>query len=324
MTASADDFRIFRIRMKVDESDYSKDAWEDDKVGIWYGAWEPEDLKNAIALLEKGKKEEALKCMADTPKQKKLGWEYTKSFFDTCRRFKKIEAKKDWVWVYFGDEHELHLGQLKDAEIETDPKSQFKCDGEPFHFRHVINKKKFPLANLPDSYRLLPSAGRGNVHEHNDVYARLLKVLVECDDAKTVQRYYADLKRDNFDKWLDLLSPAEWESLCLGYLIIEHNYVPTGLLPGRTLRDYDVVGKTRDGVKVLAQCKKSPDSYDVTKDFLNDCKNWKDSRKALWFWCSYGGWSAEPSCDIKLVDKKYIKNWLCTERGKQYVDLFGN
>ena len=43
------DFRIFRIRGKyVDGTDHSKCAWEKHQVGVWYGAWSPEELNEAI------------------------------------------------------------------------------------------------------------------------------------------------------------------------------------------------------------------------------------------------------------------------------------
>ena len=124
------------------------------------------------------------------------------------------------------------------------------------------------------------------------------------------------------DEWLDFLGPTEWESLCLGYLIIEYGYVPTGLLSGRTLSIYDLVGKTRDGYRILGQCKKSSGPYDVAEDFLAPCKNEKNIKQNLWFWFSYGGWDDDPGCGIKLVDKIRIRKWLDTEKGKQYLDVF--
>jgi hypothetical protein len=60
-----------------------------------------------------------------------------------------------------------------------------------------------------------------------------------------------------WDDWLDFLGPDGWESLCLGYLICQHHFVPTGLDIGRTLKDFDVLGANLDtGKKIFAQCKK--------------------------------------------------------------------
>ena len=220
--------------------------------------------------------------------------------------------------VYFEDT--LCLGQLRDGiQIRKDHELN-NPNGELFHFRHVINQKRFPLTELPDSYRLLAlSRSWQAVHEHNSVYTQLLKTLANCSSPQEVRESYASMTTD---EWLDFLSPTEWESLCLGYLIIEYDYVPTGLLPGRTLSIYDLVGKTRNGCRILGQCKKSPDPYNVTEDFLTPCKNEKSSKQILWFWFSYGGWGEDPGYGIKLVDKTCIKKWLETEKGKPYLAVF--
>ncbi len=321
MTDLDNNFSIFRIRGKdADRTDHSKRVWEKHQVGVWYGAWSPEELDEAIKRCHchKRGKGAALEYMNNTPGQQKLGWKYTPQYFDTCRRFKDITEKKDWVWVYFEDT--LCLGQLSGGiQIQKDHELNNR-NGELFHFRHVINQKRFPLAELPDSYRLLAPAGRGNVHQQkNSVYTRLLKILARCPNPQEVREFYASMPAD---EWLDFLSPTEWESLCLGYLIIEYDYVPTGLLPGRTLSVYDLVGKTRDGCRILGQCKKSLDPYGVTEDFLIPCENEKSSKQILRFWFSYGGWSEDPGYGIKLVDKTCIKKWLDTEKGKQYLAVF--
>ena len=312
------DFRIFRIRGKdADSTDHSKYAWERHQVGVWYGAWSPEELDEAIKRCDKRGKGAALGYMNNTPGQQKLGWKYPPQYFYTCRRFKGITEKEDWVVVYFEDT--LCLGQLCGGiQIRNDHELN-NPNGELFHFRRVINQKCFSLTELPDSYRLLAPAGRSNVHQHNPVYTQLLKILARYSSPQEVREFYASMTTD---AWLDFLSPTEWESLCLGYLIIEYGYVPTGLLPGRTLSIYDLVGKTRDGRRILGQCKKSPDPYDVMEDFLTPCKNDKSSKQILWFWFSYGGWNEYPGYGVKLVDKTYIKKWLDTEKGKQYLTVF--
>ena len=318
MTDLDNDFRIFRIRGKdADDIDHSKCAWEKHQVGVWYGAWSPEELKEAIKRCHKEGKDAALEYMNNTPNQQRLGWEYTPWFFDTCQRFRGITKKEDWVVVYFEDT--LCLGQLcSGIQIQRDHELN-NLNGELFHFRHVINQKCFPLTELPDSYRLLASAGRSNVHQHNPIYTQLLKILAKCSNPQEVREAYASMATD---VWLDFLSPTEWESLCLGYLIIEYDYVPTGLLPGRTLSIYDLVGKTRDGCRILGQCKKSSGPYNVTEDFLTPCRNERSSRHILWFWFSYGGWDEDLGYGIKLVDKTCIKTWLDTGQGQQYLAVF--
>lgn len=41
-----------------------------------------------------------------------------------------------------------------------------------------------------------------------------------------------------WNEWLGFLGPQGWESLCLGYLIFEHEFVPTGLVTGGTLNHH--------------------------------------------------------------------------------------
>ena len=116
-----------------------------------------------------------------------------------------------------------------------------------------------------------------------------------------------------------MLSDTEWESLCLGYFIIEYDYVPSGLRHGKTLKDYDLVGKTlKEGKKILAQCKKNLEPYPVDESFLEACKRNKDI-DAMWFWCAYGGWGKDSHDCITLVDKDCIMKWLDTDKGKKYL-----
>ena len=313
-----DDFRIFRIRGKDAVRDnHSQKAWEMGQVGIWYGAWLPEQLDEAINKYERDGIDAALKYVNSTTEQKGFSWKYEKSYIYTCKRFRDIEEKKDWVVVYF--DQTLHIGQLKGG-IKTDKQHELNKDGELFHYRSVINPKSFPLAELPDVARLIPQTGRSNVHEYNvPTYSKLLEILVEYPDPKQVTEYFKGMDTDD---WLDFLSDAEWESLCLGYLIIEYNYVPTGLLPGRTLMNYDLVGKTIRGIRILAQCKKSHDPYAVSDEFRDACDKRKNKEETLCFWCSYGGWDESSESDIKLVDKECIKNWLGSKKGKKYLNVF--
>ncbi|WP_424946355.1 hypothetical protein [Candidatus Spongiihabitans sp.] len=320
MTDLDDRFRIVRIRGKdASNCDHAKRAWEMGQVGVWYGAWSPEELDNAIEKRSEEGKVTALEYLANTKRQKKLDWgeSYPEKMFDTCWRFQDITENRDWVVVYFDDA--LHLGQLQGG-IETNEDHDLNNDnGELFHFRRLINKKCFPFTDLPDSFRLLTSAGRGNVHQHNDIYTRLLKLLAKNPNSEAVKDYFATLKTA---EWLEFLGPTDWESLCLGYLIIEYDYVPTGLLAGRTLSVYDLVGKTLGGKRILGQCKKTPDPYDVEEDFLSTRENYRDRDEILWFWFSYGGWTKDPGFDIQLVDKKCIKKWLEGKRGKEYLKVF--
>jgi hypothetical protein len=37
----------WRIRLKNEQGEFTRQAWDRDQVGIWYGAWSVDDLKNA-------------------------------------------------------------------------------------------------------------------------------------------------------------------------------------------------------------------------------------------------------------------------------------
>ena len=138
---SAEETRFFRIRGKdADRTDHSKRAWEKHQVGVWYGAWLPEELNEAIKRCQERDKGAALEYMNNTLGQQELGWKYTPSFFDTCRRFKGITEKEDWVVVYFEDT--LYLGQLcGDIQIQNDHELNKKC--EPL---------SFPARNQPKAF----------------------------------------------------------------------------------------------------------------------------------------------------------------------------
>ncbi len=314
---NSDDYKIYRIRAKnADQEDHSKCAWEMDQVGVWYGVWRPKDLVEAINIYEKEGGSKATDHLTNIKQQKELGWPIKSSYFHTCKRFSEIEENKDWVMVYFDDT--LHLGKVS-GDIKIDEKHELNCGEELFHFREVIEKKSFRLVDLPDSFRLLASAGRSNVHQHNDIYTCLLKFLAKNPNSEAVKDYFANLETA---QWLDFLGPTDWESLCLGYLIIKYDYVPTGLLPGRSLSIYDLVGKTLDGKRILGQCKKTPDPYEVEENFLSARKNYRDRDEILWFWFSYGGSKEYPDHKIEIVDKDVIKKWLHTEKGKKYLKVF--
>jgi hypothetical protein len=94
------------------------------------------------------------------------------------------------------------------------------------------------------------------VHEVGATRA-LVKMLAESASEREV---FEKFQRLSWDEWLDALGPRGWEALCLGYLILEADFVPTGLDVGGTLPLFDLIGKSRAGNRVYAQCKKNPSS----------------------------------------------------------------
>lgn len=151
--------RYWRIRGRYGDEDLSEKAWDRNECGIWYGAWTPEDWREAM-LLDGVKKQRAF--LADLPTQKRLELEtpswasgFTKSCFDTARRFAGI-TEADWVVFYF--RQGLHLARLQ-PELESSPTHELNRGLDLFKYRRIIAKKSFPLTSLPDAYRLVPPAG---------------------------------------------------------------------------------------------------------------------------------------------------------------------
>jgi len=134
---------------------------------------------------------------------------------------------------------------------------------ERFKARKITGKKSFRLAVLPDCFQLLPPAGRGNVHEIHGT-RRLLEILAASDDEAAAEERIGKL-----EDWLMASGPRAWESISEAYLILKEGFVPTGLLVGRTLPLFDLVGRDRrTGARILAQCKKDPSAQPIDADFL--------------------------------------------------------
>jgi hypothetical protein len=112
------------------------------------------------------------------------------------------------------------------------------------------------------------------------------------------------------------LGPEGWESLTLGYLIWEESFVPGGLKIGATLPVFDIVGKSRSGIRILAQCKKDPSAITLGDSFLEACAAIDDEAKLYLF--AYSGCRNAP-CNLKVVTGEELRHWFETTRnGKDY------
>jgi hypothetical protein len=147
--------------------DLIREGWDRQQVGIWYGAWSADDWRAAS-----GKQNPADK-LSTVASQRALGWVVPKSFADTVRRFAAI-SNSDWVFAYF--DGELHFARLA-GELRSNPEHPLNRKAEIFKYRNVTDKKSFRVRNLPDCFRLLPSAGRGNIHEIHGTNQRLVQSL---------------------------------------------------------------------------------------------------------------------------------------------------
>ena len=71
-----------------------------------------------------------------------------------------------------------------------------------------------------------------------------LNLLVGEESEEEVTSAFDSLR---WEEWITALGPKGWETLCLGYLILEHGFLPTGMSVGGTLADVDIVGRLRLG-----------------------------------------------------------------------------
>ena len=311
------DVRYWRMRMKYSPTgiDWAPKAWERNEVGIWYGAWSAADFHCALENERNQKPEEYLNKTSD---QKQIGWSVTKSSVDTAKRFKNIK-NDDWVIVIFSAT--IHLAKVE-GPLTSDPDhplNQKTHQGiELWKFRKVTDKKSFSLWWLPDFYRLIPQAGRGNVYELWGNNWEAIKFLADCSSEEDVRGIFE--KMSDSDR-LDFLGPKAWESLCLGYLIIEENFVPTGLIMGATLKDFDMVGRNlTTGERILAQCKKDESPILIEPGFLTAIEGAEHGTKIFYF--AYRGCKGVVPPSIKVIDKENIEGWMKSGVGKGYLNSF--
>jgi hypothetical protein len=306
--------RYWRIRMRAFDRDWTREAWERDEIGIWYGVWSAEDFRRAM---DRRQTADPVQYLSNVPKQAALGWVPTKAYIDTARRFAALDTN-DWVVVYFDEA--LHLGRpTGELESRADHPRNL-ASGEVFKFRKVSAKKMFRLSLLPDPYRLVPPAGRGNVHEFGETNRKLVEYLASSADEGEVTTKISKLSRED---WLDLLGPSGWESLCHAYLILRDRFVPTGLMVGRTLPLFDIVGRTEEGKRVLGQCKKAPYAVAVDEEFLRACSEYPS--EALFYYFAYRGCANAPKW-LRVVTRDDIAKWLDEDpRGQWYSGMmFGS
>lgn len=283
-------------------------AWSRNEVGIWYGAWSAMEL-DAVAKMPNS---EVATRLSNVPAQRSLGWEVPVSYVYTARRFTDI-GFNDWVVVFF--ESSLHMARMC-SDVKSDAHHTLNRGGELFKFRNIVHQKSFRLNRLPDSYRLIPSAGRGNIHQYNGTNWYLVHMLAESKGEKEVS---SKLSAMTIQERLDLLGPEGWESFCLGYLIIEEDFLPSGLCVGRTLNTLDIVGHDWNGTQILAQCKKSSGPMDIPPDFLEACSDVRGRAKLYYF--AYGGCLNTPDW-IRVFSLEDVKKWGQTEKGSKYLAMF--
>jgi hypothetical protein len=296
--------------------DVSKLAWDSSFVGIWYGGWSAPEFNEALKQTTVAQQ---IAHLSQLPAQSKL-YELGPREFNTCLRFSKIDPN-DWVYVYFDDA--LHFARVQ-GPLETSESEVFNLksspDGPPelFKYRRISEKKSFRLGQLPLSFLILRSAGRNNVYEHSDSYRQLVKMLAESQTETEVWDRFHKL---SIVEWLKLASDKTWEAVCEAYLILEQDFVPVGLKVGGTLADFDIVGYSRGGARILAQCKKHPDPVHIEPSFVSLCGTFSDPKELYYF--AYGGVVQAPP-EIQVIDSVVMQSWMdTTANGKLYKKLLG-
>ena len=304
--------------MTQKRKDLTQDLWEKGIVGIWYGGWTPADLR--LALKKYPSTQAQLKYLNSRPRQKALNekeWAkrrgtLPKAILDTGKRFCNEMSKNDWVFVYFNDA--LHLAR-PGAKVLCDIDSPWNRDGgnNLFKYRIVSHKKCFPLSDLPDAFRLLSSAGRGNVHELKNGRP-LIEILGRSSGTREAN---SQLENLGLEDWLNIMGPNSWESFCEAYLILERGFLPTGLSVGKTMSSYYIVGRRRDGRRIFAQCKKDPKGEPIDEDFPKAIDSTAD-----FYYFSYGPVHGKVPARVTPIGKREVLDWLRnTPNGRLYEKL---
>lgn len=301
---------VWRVRMNhpATGEDVSKQAWERGEVGVWYGAWSAEDFHCAMTRHP----HDPGSYLSALPRQQELGWSgpVPASYVDTVRRLVGI-GEADVVLVFF--DQTLHLARAS-SELRSHTDHPLNREGELFKYRLITDKRTFKLNQLPDVFRLVPSAGRSNVHRFTQA-RKLVDLLGDSADETDLNRRISAIP---FKEWLDMLGWKSWESLCLGYLILQEGFVPTGLAVGHTLAVFDIVGRSREGARVLAQCKKNPQPVRMDADFVQGVTGGV-AGKAYYF--AYGGCLDAPDW-VHVVSREDILRWGASDPGRWYLQAF--
>jgi hypothetical protein len=309
MTTEASNY--WRIRMRDWQSDRTQEAWENNEVGIWYGAWTMEDYEYALLNHPTAISDHLKTCS----EKRNPEWKWNPDV-GPMRRFIGIK-ETDWVVVYLRKAKEIGIARVC-SSVQSRLNHPFNDGGEIFKYRKITNKKQFRIPSLPDAYSLIPSQGRGNVFQLRGM-SKHIELLAESEDESSV---YRALATKSFDELLDLLGASAWESFCVAYLILEEGFVPTGLSTGRTLPNLDIVGRRKsDGMRVIAQCKKDVSTESIDERFVEVCASLDGVRHVAYYF-AFGGVLGKVPPGVKVVDKAEIVHWTQGENGGRYQQLF--
>lgn len=305
--------KCWRIRGKAEgDWDRAAEAWERDEVGIWYGAWTAAELECAIAE----KPADPQDYLRNVPAQRELAKQ--DAFWETFSlssaiRFGRDITEGDWVLVFLREVQQLGVARVC-SPVRSKLEHPLNTEHEIFKYRKIKDKKIFRLSRLPDAYRLIPTQGRGNVHQFNSMREHVGLLLANADEVAV----NLALREMPFDKLLEFLGASAWESFCFAYLIVEEDFLPTGLSTGRTLPNVDIVGRrSTDGCRIIAQCKKHPYAQPIDPDFVSIA----EGSEGIAYYFAFGGCTSAHPQNIRVVDRETALRWVTTMNGARFYEL---
>jgi len=172
----------WRLRLKHARGEVASKAWDLGEVGIWYGAWEAADYRRARKA--SGDPEKIAQTLSSAPGQAELNWDVPRSYANTARRFIDNIKPDHWVVLHLAEREIIGLAQLE-AETFSREDHPLNMGDEIYKYRKVSRKKEFPIAALPDAFRLLSAQGRSNVHNFASM-RRHVELLAEHATAEEI------------------------------------------------------------------------------------------------------------------------------------------
>lgn len=289
---------FMRMKQGVGGEDYTAEMWESGRVGVLFGPWRIFHVMDGNGAIDRAKLK-ASAILNVCPQSHDLPFD--DEFLAPARKFLIGVQAGDRIVVAFNGA--IHIGVASD-EFLDDPLPRGKRGGH-FKCRRIYNAKAFDLSELPSIYRLVTGIGRGTIQEIDS-----LRTAIELLDGSGSSADLRDtLRTMTPQRFLEMLSPEQWEVVCGEYLRDEIGFRFLLLQSGKTLKDVDLVGVDRAHCRVIAQCK-------------NDAKAWTGARVEAWleqtpvgehdrvYFFSRGGVRGAVSDRCVIVDGTHIADWL--------------
>ncbi len=289
---------FMRMKQGSKGRNLAPELWNEGLVGVLFGTWTLDEVLTD-GTLDKAKV--TFERLKEYPPQGEPV--FKKEWLDSSRRFLIEMSDGDRVVVEF--DGSLHLATVTD-HFERDPDPSTRNYGEQFKCRRIRDPRPpFPLENLPSSYRLISGIGRGTV-QRVKAYKPHVELLDRCGSSQEVTEAFSKMSTGEL---LEMLSPEQWEVLCSEYLRSTKGVRPLLLAVGSTLKDIDIYGATRDGVRVLAQCKN-----DATPRRAQTVDEWEyglvESSEDILYFFARGGVKGHKEGRCTVVDGEEILRWL--------------